>query len=65
MIKTPDCYIRWVFKDSVKFFERARLIGMIEERVGIRMPIISACKVANPSGAIVGMNPKSSLSKML
>jgi len=50
-----------VLSESVKFFDRARLIGMIEEKIGIRIPIAKACTVAEKPGAIDGVKPRSSL----
>lgn len=42
VIKTAEVLLRCVFSASVKFLDKARLIGMIEERIGIKMPIKSA-----------------------
>ena len=42
VITTAEVLLRCVLSASVKFLDKALLIGMIEERMGIKMPIKSA-----------------------
>ena len=65
VITSPLFLDRCVFKASVKFFELARLIGMIELRSGIKMPIARAWIVAYHPGKTDGMNPRSYENRLL
>ena len=65
VITSPLFLDRCVFRASVKFFELARLIGMIELRSGIKMPIARAQIEAYQPGKIDGMNPRSYENRLL
>lgn len=65
VIKIPDCLERQVFSESVKFFDSARLIGIIDDKIGMKIPIKRACNVAYPFGTTEGMKPRSSLKSEL
>ena len=62
-ITVPE-FFRYVLSESVRFFVRARLIGIIDENIGIKMPIASASVVATPSGQIDGVKPSVLLNKV-
>ena len=63
--RTPDYCERCVLSESFRFFDNALLIGIIDEIVGMKIPMKSACSVALPPGAIEGIKPRSSLKSML
>ena len=59
----PGLFDLYTFKASFRFFERARLIGTIELKMGMKMPIIKAIVVAYQSGIIDGIKPRSSVKR--
>ena len=42
VIKTPDFLALYTLRDSVRFFDMARLIGIIELNKGMKIPISKA-----------------------
>ena len=54
-----------LIKASVRFVDSARLIGIIELKNGIKMPITKACVVAYALGIKDGMKPRSSANRIL
>ena len=50
VIRMPLFYARWMLSASVRFLERALLIGTIELIKGIRIPMTRAVKVAFKDG---------------
>ena len=53
----PVFFARYVFNDSFKLTFIAFLIGIMELRIGIRIPIRRACVDAYQLGQIVGLKP--------
>ena len=64
-IRTPVALLLLVSSASVKFVESARLIGMIELTVGMKMPTKSALKTALSDGMTDGKYPSESRNRIL
>ena len=54
-ISTPVDLLRFVFRASFRLVDRAVLIGTIELKSGIKIPIAKAKRTADPEGTIEGM----------
>ena len=64
VMMTPVVLARWVFSESVKLTDIARFIGIMELRIGIQMPMISAWIDAYQPGMMDGRNPRSSVNSI-
>ena len=51
VMRTPEVFALYVLSASVKFFDNTLLIGIIELKIGMKMPMESASTVAPQAGS--------------
>ena len=50
VMRTPEVFALYVLSASVRFFDNTLLIGIIELKIGMKMPMESASTVAPQAG---------------
>ena len=58
-MRTPEVFALYVFSASVKFFDKTLWIGIIELKIGMKMPMERASTVAPQLGTNDGEKPRS------